>query len=72
MILGWILLILFLVGYFAFASTIIWHLKVYAFSRSAKWMIKFFITLAITLSVLSLVFFWAVNWEQVTSFYSNA
>ena len=70
MIWGFIILIALFMGYAAFTAAIIWHLKVYAFSRSAKWMVRLFVALALLLAVSSLVFFSVINWDKIFALYA--
>lgn len=70
MTLGWVLLVLFLAAYFVFAGAIVYHLKVYAFSKTAKLVTRLFLIIAISLSILSLVFFYSVNWQNIFSLYA--
>lgn len=66
---GWILLGIFLAGYFAFAWAVIWNLRVYAFSKQAKWMTRLFLTLAVLLALMAVLSFNAVRWNDILNSY---
>ncbi|MDP3785285.1 MAG: hypothetical protein Q8R12_04450 [bacterium] len=70
MLIGWILLSIFLAGYFAFAWAMVWHMKTYAYGRAAKWTVALFLTLAATLALAALLFFAAVRWEGILNIYA--
>ena len=66
-----IFLLLFFALYGAVAGAIVWHLHIYAFSRSASWAIKIFITLAIICALAALTLFWHVPWENMSLMITN-
>lgn len=64
MTIGLALLILFLLGYAALSSAVIWHLNVYAFSRNANAVSTVFIIAAVTLGIMSIFFYLQIDWAS--------
>ena len=52
MTLGLISLLIFTIAYILFAGAIIWHLKTYAFSRSAAFVTSLFVSAALILFII--------------------
>ena len=70
MLVGWTILILFLVGYFSFAGAMVWHMKTYAYGRAAKWTVALFLTLAAVLALAALLLFALVKWKEILNIYA--
>ncbi|MBI2609766.1 hypothetical protein HYW53_01145 [Candidatus Giovannonibacteria bacterium] len=69
MALAFIFLMIFFAAYFIFAGAIIYHLKIYAFSRSANWMVNLFLVVSALLAVLAIIVFWKINWPELWTLY---
>lgn len=70
MVLGWSILTLFLLGYFAFAGAVVWHIRTYSYGPMGKWVVRLFLTVAVVLALASLLFFALVNWGEIFSRYA--
>ena len=65
MIIGRFILFLFLAGYALLAAAISWHLRLYAFSRSANRAIYVFCALAFLCAVGAIISYAMVDWGAV-------
>ena len=66
---GRLILLGIILGYATLSAAIIWHLKIYAFSRSADFAIYAFATLACIFAVVAVVSYSAVDWNTIFSVY---
>ncbi|OGF68977.1 hypothetical protein A3H65_00245 [Candidatus Giovannonibacteria bacterium RIFCSPLOWO2_02_FULL_45_14] len=64
MTIGFALLILFLLGYAALSSAVVWHLNVYSFSRKANIASAVFIIAAVFLGALSVFSYLQIDWAS--------
>ncbi|MEK9166448.1 MAG: hypothetical protein AAB846_01810 [Patescibacteria group bacterium] len=67
MIIGRFILFLFLAGYALLAVAISWHLRLYAFSRSANLAIYVFCALAFLGAAGAVIFYAMVDWSAVAA-----
>ncbi|MEK7162227.1 MAG: hypothetical protein AAB730_00010 [Patescibacteria group bacterium] len=65
---SWAFLALFLSLYAIFSLAVIWHLNTYSFSRSAKWVTRFFVLAAVVLAVFAILFFSQINWAELLNY----
>lgn len=64
---AWAILILFLTGYATLSGAVLWHLDTYAFSRSGRTVAVFFTLAALSLGILSIIFFSQIDWHNIGS-----
>lgn len=65
---GWAFLALFLSLYAIFSLAVIWHLNTYSFSRSAKWVTRFFVLAALILGVFAILLFGQINLAELINY----
>lgn len=66
---GLFVLLFFLFGYMMLGIAIAWHLKMYAFSRSADAAIWIFFVLALFLGAGAVASYQAVDWRVIFAYY---
>lgn len=69
---GLALLILFLLGYAALTSAVVWHLNVYAFSRKVNVISIGFIIVAVFLGLMSIFFYLEIDWVSAVKIFEMA
>lgn len=62
---GFLILILFLLVYFAFVGAIMYHLNIYSFSRQTKSIPKLFIAASVILALWALFLYWRIEWGEI-------